>query len=73
MTTLTRTRTETEPNEIDVLLTKEEVSKYLRISPRKLEYLREEGKIPSTKIGKQVRVRLSDLRTYVKLNTQRMT
>ena len=48
----------------DEILTKEEACKYLKVSQRKIDYLREEGQIPYMKFGGLVRFRRRDLDAY---------
>ena len=60
-------------NDMDELLTNAKACEYFRISPRKLDYLRSEGKMNYIKIGASIRFRKSDLRAYVEANTHRST
>jgi len=48
------------------ILTKNEVAKYLQVSERKIDYLRQAGKLPCSKIGRSVRFRLQDVEEFVK-------
>lgn len=46
-------------------LTKKEASKEMRMSERKIDYLRSSGVLPSVKSGNQVLFLLEDIRTYM--------
>jgi len=50
---------------MDKILTKSEVAKYLQISERKLDYLRQAGELPCIKIGRSVRFRLEDVEAFL--------
>ena len=48
------------------ILTKNEVAKYLQVSERKIDYLRQAGKLPCFKIGRIVRFRSEDIEEFVR-------
>ena len=48
------------------ILTKSEVAKYLQISERKIDYLRQAGQLLCVKIGRNVRFRLEDVEEFVR-------
>lgn len=49
----------------DPILTVKDVSKYLKISKAKIYYLIQRKKMPHIKIGRNVRVRYSDLLQWI--------
>lgn len=52
----------------DEILTVPEVSKYLKLSVSKTYQLVQQGVIPCLRLGKSVRVRLSDLEGWIEKN-----
>ena len=50
---------------MDEIMTVPEVAKYLKISKSKLYYLIQKRKIPHIKIGRNVRIRGSDLANWL--------
>lgn len=52
------------------LYTIPEVAKYLKMSKSKVYYLAKQGKLPAIHIGKNVRVRESDLNKWVEEQAQ---
>jgi len=51
---------------MSTILTKNEVAKYLQISERQIDYLRQAGELPYVKIGRSVRFRLEDVEEFLK-------
>ena len=51
------------------LLTQAETCKLLKISPRSLRRLRQQGKVRTTRIGRLIRFHLDDLVSFVNENT----
>ena len=50
---------------MSTLLTKSEVAKHLKISERKVDYLRQEGQLQCVKIGRSIRFRLEDVEAFL--------
>lgn len=53
----------------DILLTPIDVARYLKLSKSKVYYLIQRRQIPHIKIGRNVRVKQSDLGEWLKKNT----
>jgi len=51
---------------MNTILTKSEVAKYLQVSERKIDYLRQAGQLLCVKIGRSVRFRLEDVEEFVR-------
>lgn len=63
--------TETQkPTVLEPLITKEEACRYLKMSPRKIDYLRSNGTLPYVKLEGQVRFRICDLNMYIEHNVR---
>ena len=60
-----------ESSSTDTLLTAVEVARYLKLSKSKVYYLISTKRIPHVKIGKNVRVRRTDLETWLEAKTQK--
>jgi len=50
---------------MNVIMNKKEVAKLLQFSERKIDYLRQDGKLPYIKIGRCVRFRLEDIQDFL--------
>ena len=51
---------------MDTMLDKKDVAKLLKISERKIDYLRQNGELLWVKMGRSVRFRLEDVQDFVK-------
>jgi excisionase family DNA binding protein len=56
----------------DPILTVREVSEYLQISKSKIYYLISRKEIPHLRLGKNVRIRMSDLLEWLNQQTERV-
>lgn len=53
------------------ILTIPEVARYLKLSKSKVYYLVQQGKIPHIKIGRNVRIKESELQQWLEQNAQK--
>ncbi len=58
---------------LEPILTVPEVSRYLKLSKSKVYYLIQKGQIPYLRIGRNVRIRESDLKKWVDANCFSLT
>ena len=56
----------------DPILTVPEVAHYLKMSKSKIYYLVSRKKIPHLKVGRNVRIRVSDLQTWMNLQIEKV-
>ena len=57
----------------DPILTVPEVAHYLKMSKSKIYYLVSRKKIPHLKLGRNVRIRVSDLQIWMNLQVENIT
>ncbi|MCL4264780.1 MAG: helix-turn-helix domain-containing protein [Anaerolineae bacterium] len=55
---------------LDLILTIPETAEYLKLSKSKVYAMAQRGEIPTIRIGKNVRIRITDLKKWLEANSQ---